>query len=105
MTVALPGLDRDSVVVKRPGAAVDAEGNPTEALTTIGTITGTWGSPTYRDIARAQQHGQVIDAVVASHSATPQLGDVLVVRSKTYRVETVADTRFHNRYGVRGVDG
>lgn len=105
MTTTLPGLDRDSVVVKRPGAAVDTEGNPTEALTTIGTIAGTWGSPTYRDVARAQQSGQVVDAVIATASATPQLGDFLTARGKTGRVVTVADTRFHYRYGIRSVDG
>lgn len=104
MSALLPGLDHDAVVVKRPGSAVDAEGNPTEALTTVETIAGTWGSPSYRDIARAQQHGQVVDAVVASSSTTPQLGDLVVVRSKTWRVVTVADTRLHYRYGVRAVE-
>lgn len=105
MSAILPGLEDYTVVVKRPNAtAVDSEGNATDALTTVGTIAGTWGSPSYRDIARAQQHGQAIDAVVASSSATPQLGDLVVVRSKTWRVVTVADTRLHYRYGVRAVE-
>jgi hypothetical protein len=104
MTATLPGLDRDEVVVKRPGAAVDAEGNPTQALTTVDTIRGTWGSPSYRDLLRATQAAQAIDAVVASVSTVPRMGDRLEVRGKAYSVVTVADARFHFRYGVRRVE-
>lgn len=104
MSALLPGLDHDTVVVKRPGSAVDAEGNPTKALTTVLTTLGTWGSPSYRDISRAQQAGQVIDAVVAMETADVRVGDRVNVRSKDYTVTTVADTRFHIRLGLRRVE-
>jgi hypothetical protein len=104
VTVTLPGLDHDAVVVKRPGTAVDAEGNPTKALTTVLTTVGTWGSPSYRDVARAQQGGQVIDAVVAMETADVRIGDRVTVRTKDYTVTTVADTRFHMRLGLRRVE-
>lgn len=104
MTTLLPGLEDDAVVVKRPGTALDAEGNPTMALTTVGTIAGTWGSPSYRDIARATQAGQMVDGVVATTSAVPHLDDVLEVRGKAYKVTTVGDARFHYRYGIRRIE-
>lgn len=104
MTVTLPGLARDSVVVQRPGQAVDAEGNPTEVLTTVLTTVGTWGSPAYRDVLRAQQAGQEIDAVVAMATADVRLGDVVTVRGKSYKVNGVADTRLHMRLFLRKVE-
>lgn len=104
MTVTLPGLDHDTVVVKRPGSALDAEGNPTNALTTVLTTVGTWGSPSYRDLARAQQGGQQIEAVVAMATADVRVNDRVTVRSKDYTVVTVADTRFHIRLGLRRVE-
>lgn len=104
MTTLLPGLEDDTVVIKRPGSALDAEGNPTLALTTVDTIAGTWGSPSYRDVVRATQAGQVIDGVVATTSTVPRLDDVLEVRGKAYKVTTVADTRFHYRYGIRRIE-
>lgn len=104
MTTTLPGLDRDDVVVKRPGTAVDAEGNPTLVLTTVLTTVGTWGTPSYRDIARAQQGGQIIDAVVAMATADVRVGDRVTVRSKDYTVTTVADARFHMRVGLTRVE-
>lgn len=104
MTVTLPGLTDDTVVVSRPGTALDAEGNPTKALTPVLTTAGTWGSPSYRDIARAAQGGQVIDAVVAMATADVRVGDRVSVRGKDYTVTTVADTRFHIRVGLRRVE-
>jgi len=102
--MTLPGLDRDPVTVARPGTALDAEGNPSLALTTVLTTVGTWGSPSYRDIARAQQGGQVVDAVVATATADIRINDRVIVRGKTYTVETVHDTRFHMRLGLRQVE-
>lgn len=97
----LPGLDRDTGVITRPGSAIDTEGNPTQVLTPVLTVAGTWGSPSYRDLARAAQAGQVIDAVFATPAADIRIGDLVETRGKTYSVVTVADTRFHIRVGLR----
>lgn len=105
MSALLPGLADDTLVVQRPGQAVDAEGNPTKVLTTVLTTSGTWGSPSYRDIARAQQAGQVIESVVAMETADVALGDRVTVRGKDYEVVTVHDTRLHMRVGLRRVEG
>lgn len=99
--MTLPGLARDVVVIKRPGATVDAEGNPVEALATVSTTTGTWGSPSYQDLNRAAQLGMVIDAVIAMPTSDVRLGDIVTVRSKDYRAVAIADTRTHQRVFLR----
>lgn len=105
MSTLLPGLSDDVVVVRRADTGTDAEGNPDGTLTTILTTPGTWGTPTYRDRTVAAQSGQEVDAVVAL--ATPAvalaLGDVVVVRDRTYRLAGIGDTRFHTRLFLSAV--
>ncbi len=100
----LPGLSRDTATLKRPGAAVDAEGNPTNALSTIAAVEGTWGRPSHRDHLVAGQRSQTLDAVFATASEAAQLGDVLNVRGNDYEVVAIADARFHQRLFLRRSD-
>ena len=102
--MSLPGLARDTVVVKRPGAAVDAEGNPTKVLTSVSTAAGTWGSPKYRDLQRAAQLGQQIDAVVAydlNVAPDVHVGDQVTVKGKVHTAVAVGDTQLTRRVLLR----
>lgn len=97
----LPGLSRDTILIKRPGADVDDEGNPTEVLSTVTAVSGTWGSPSYQDLSRAAQAGMVIDAVVATSSTELRLGDTVVVHDDEYRAIAIANARTHRRVFLR----
>lgn len=98
------GLNLDVVTISRPASTSDAEGNPTEVLSTIYTGPGTYGSATTRDELEAAQRGQVVDAVVAM-TFEPRPGDRLTVRGDDYEVVAVKDVRIHNRIYIRRVDG
>lgn len=103
--MALPGLSRDTVVVRRPAATSDGEGNAVGVLATVLTTRGTWGTPSYGDRQVAAQSGQQIDAVVAMATADVRPGDRMTVRSKDYEVTAVGDTRLHMRCFLRRVEG
>lgn len=97
-----PGLTRDAVTVRRPGAATDAEGNPTAVPAVVTMTRGTWGSPSARDLSRAAQRGQSIDAVVALASTVDvQAGDLVDVRGETWTAVGVVDARIHKRVLLR----
>jgi hypothetical protein len=101
--VSLPGLTRDAVVISRPDTTVDAEGIPTPTYATIIDGAGTWGSPSYSDLARAEQAGQQVDAVLAMPTPTVEVrpGDRVTVRGDAYDVVSVADARTHTRLFLR----
>lgn len=65
---ALPGLARDTFIVTRKSNAVDDEGNAWGTMETVGTFTGSWGTPRAVDLAVAARRGEQIDAVVATAS-------------------------------------
>ena len=98
------GLNKDTVTISRPATTADAEGNPTQTLTTVFSGAGTYGSASTRDELVAAQKGQVVDAVVAM-TFEPRPGDRLVVRGDNYEVVAVKDVRLHNRVFIRRVDG
>lgn len=100
--MTLPGLDRDVATLKRRADTVDDEGTSTGAYSEVWTGRGTWGSPRNRDLERAAQRGEQLDAVFAVSSAVDaELGDLLTVRSADWDVVGVQDVRLHQRLLLR----
>lgn len=96
--MTLPGLDMHEVTIEERADTVDSEGTPTGTWSQVWAGRGTWGSPTTRDIERAAQQGQVLDAVLALPSnATANLGDRANVRGSAWRIVGVMDVRIHKR--------
>jgi hypothetical protein len=95
------GLDYDEVTIERPGSASDAEGNPTDALSSVATTRGSYGTPSAQDLEDAGKRQQVIDAVVATSFNGIRLGDRLTVRGNPYEVVAIKDVRLHNRVFIR----
>lgn len=97
----LPGLARNALTISRPANTTDQEGNSVGALVEIFDGYGTWGTPTGRDILRADQRGFVADAVVAMPITDVRPGDVAVVKDETWTVTHVLDVRTHQRVFLR----
>lgn len=95
--MALPGLERNTVVTYREAQTADAEGNVVGTLMPVLDTKGTYGSPSRRDREIATQQGQRLDAVVAMVTADVQPGDFMDVMAKRWKVNGVVDVRTHLR--------
>ena len=87
----LPGLRRQNFTVTREAGVVDSEGNAWGAWSEVGSYTGSWGSPSARDLAVAARRGEQLDAVVATATYTDaQPGDrVIGLQGKDWTVVAV----------------
>lgn len=100
--MSLPGLARDTATLSRRADTVDDEGSPSGSYSELWEGRGTWGSPRSRDLERAAQRGEQIDAVFAVQDGPlPELGDRLTTRGEDWEVVGVQDVRTHARWFLR----
>ncbi len=84
-------LARDvSLPISRADGSYDTEGNYTGVETTVTTIDGSLGLPTFEDLQIAASRGYVVSAVLVTtptSGAFIHVGDNLEIRGKKYVVE------------------
>lgn len=99
----------DTITVRRPGTAVDTEGNPTRALTTVATEAAWIVHPDRNATDPADvagQPGQRLDPVVLLTASTlVRVDDVLTAPdARRYRVRALAADRLYVRAEVELVE-